>query len=94
MEARLGVGSMPRHRSWIAGRVSAEPLAIGGGVPDRVIVDVGASVEAHLALAARAASGAHDPALLLSAQATRSTLSFDRVPERTSAIVSAGVELR
>jgi hypothetical protein len=28
------------------------------------------------------------------AQAVRSTLSFDRLPERLEAIVSAGVELR
>jgi hypothetical protein len=94
LETRLGVGSMPRHRSWIAARVAAEALAIGGGVPDRFIVDVGASVEAHLALGARAESGAHDPALLLGGQAMRSTLSFDRVPERMSAILIVGVELR
>jgi len=94
LEARLGLGAMPRHRSWLAARLSAEPLWVGGGVPERMLVDVGASLEAHLALRGRAESGTHDPALLLSAQVTRSTLSFDRLPERFVATVSAGVELR
>jgi hypothetical protein len=94
LETRLGVGAMPRHRSWIGARLWAEPLAIGGGVPDRALVDAGVSLEAHLALRARADSGAHDPAVLLRLQAQRSALSFDGHPGRTEVMLAAGVELR
>jgi hypothetical protein len=94
LEARFGVGTMPRHRSWIGARLWAQPLAIGGGLPDRLLTDAGATVEAHLALRDRADGGGHDPALVLRAQASRSSLSFDRIPERTQAMISVGVALR
>jgi hypothetical protein len=94
IEIRAGLGAMPRHRSWIGARIWAEPLAIGARVPDRIIVDAGATVEAHLALRARSDSGAHDPAILLRAQGARSALSFDGSSDRTEVMLSAGVELR
>ncbi|HEY7374658.1 MAG TPA: hypothetical protein VIF57_21015 [Polyangia bacterium] len=94
LELRLGLGAPPRHRSWLGARVWVEPLAVGAGLPDRVVLDSGATVEAHLALRGHADSGGHDPALLLRARVARSTLSFDRTPERTEALISAGIELR
>jgi hypothetical protein len=85
---------MPRHRSWVSARVWAEPLAIGGGVPDRIIVDLGGALETHLALRSRVDSGAHDPALVIHARGSRSTLSFDSHSERMQVLVSAGIEVR
>jgi hypothetical protein len=94
LEVRLGLGALPRHRSWIGGHLWVQPMAVGTGGPDRVVVDAGASLEAHLALRERPESGRHDPAVLVRVQATRSALSFDPNPERVEAIASAGLELR
>lgn len=94
IEVRLGLGAQPRHRSWIGGRLWVQPAAVGTGGPDRVVVDAGASLEAHLALRDRSESGRHDPAVLVRVQATRSAVSFDADRERLEAIASAGIELR
>ena len=94
LELRLGLGSLSRHRSWIAGRLWAEPSMVGTGVPKRAIVDAGASLEAHLALRRRVDGGAHDPAVLIRVETARRTLSFDANPERLDVIASAGIELR
>ena len=94
VEVRLGLGALPRHRSWIGGRLWVQPAAVGTAGPDRVVVDAGASLEAHLALRDHPESGRHDPAVLVRVQATRTALSFDGNPERLEAIASAGIELR
>jgi hypothetical protein len=94
LELRMGLGSVSRHRSWIAGQFWVAPSIVGSGVPKRAIVDAGARLEAHLALRRRVDGGAHDPAVLIRLEAARSALSFDATPERLDVIASAGIELR
>jgi hypothetical protein len=94
LEARTGLGARSVHRSWLAARLEARPMAIVAGAARRPELEVGASAEIHLALRSAVVDGRHDPALLIRAQGRRSTLSMTGASAETQALLAVGVELR
>lgn len=96
LEARAGLGAEPRYRSWCAARAWVEPMAALAGGRARFESEIGARVEAHLALGAggRIAGATHAPAFVARAQIVRATLTFTGASAATEALLSAGVDLR
>jgi hypothetical protein len=94
VEARVALGARPTYRSWVAARCVGEPSFVFAGAARGLATTARAQLDLHVALRGRSDAGGHDPALLLRAEALRTSLTATGARADTQALLSLGVELR